>query len=485
MKQILIVALTLLVGAEMTRGQSGSINNTLGTGGSLTIKDGTTTFLTLTQSDGLLSLSGSFSVPLTSSSTIGVIFKGASRFIHDFSVSGTDGFNTFVGVDAGSFSMSGSVAFHASNNTGMGHGSLTALTTGYRNSAFGTGAMQYTTTGAQNSAFGYQALAGNTTGGTNSAFGSLALYSNTIGGGNSAFGHNALSSNTSGQGNSAFGSNALANNGGSNNSAFGGSSLTNNSSGIGNCAFGPSSLLLNTTGSGNCAFGYESLLNNSTNGSNSAFGSWSLRATTGSNNTAIGYQAGYTLTSGSNNTFLGNGAIPSSITASNEIVLGNASVSTLRCNTSTISALSDRRDKRDIQDLPMGLEFLMTVRPRVFHWDRREWYGDGKTDGSKMKKEPTAGFIAQELDEAQTSADAEWLNLVLKSNPERLEATPGNLLPIIVKAIQDLKLLMDQKDVEIRMLREQLQQIRSVQDGLSKKIAQAESGNGHDASLRH
>jgi hypothetical protein len=56
-----------------------------------------------------------------------------------------------------------------------------------------------------------------------------------------------------------------------------------------------------------------------------------------------------------------------------------------------------------------------------------------------MKEEPTAGFIAQELDEVQTKENAEWLNLVLKDNPEKWEATPGNLLPIIVKAIQDLK----------------------------------------------
>ena len=56
-----------------------------------------------------------------------------------------------------------------------------------------------------------------------------------------------------------------------------------------------------------------------------------------------------------------------------------------------------------------------------------------------MKEEPTAGFIAQELDEAQTTGNAEWLNLVLKDNPEKWEATPGNLLPIMVKAIQDLK----------------------------------------------
>ncbi len=56
-----------------------------------------------------------------------------------------------------------------------------------------------------------------------------------------------------------------------------------------------------------------------------------------------------------------------------------------------------------------------------------------------MLETPTAGFVAQELDEAQTKANAEWLNLVLKSNPEKLEATYGNLLPVIVKAIQDLK----------------------------------------------
>ena len=79
----------------------------------------------------------------------------------------------------------------------------------------------------------------------------------------------------------------------------------------------------------------------------------------------------------------------------------------------------------------------MKIKPRQFNWDRREWYDDNISDGSKMKEEPTAGFIAQELDEAQTTENAEWLNLVLKDNPEKWEATPGNLLPIMVKAMQD------------------------------------------------
>lgn len=81
----------------------------------------------------------------------------------------------------------------------------------------------------------------------------------------------------------------------------------------------------------------------------------------------------------------------------------------------------------------------MNLRPRQFNWDRREWYEDGKPDGSRMQTAPSAGFIAQELDEVQTKEHTEWLNLVLKSNPDKLEATPGNLLPIMVKAIQELK----------------------------------------------
>ena len=91
----------------------------------------------------------------------------------------------------------------------------------------------------------------------------------------------------------------------------------------------------------------------------------------------------------------------------------------------------------------------MKITPRQFNWDKREWYEDNKSDGSKMKEEPTAGFIAQEFDKTQRSENAEWLNLVLKDNPEKWEATYGNLLPIMVKAIQDLK---SEKDIEIAKL---------------------------------
>ena len=46
------------------------------------------------------------------------------------------------------------------------------------------------------------------------------------------------------------------------------------------------------------------------------------------------------------------------------------------------------------------------------------------------------GFIAQELQEAQKGS--EYLNLVYNVNPDKLEATQGHLIPVLVKAIQEL-----------------------------------------------
>ena len=515
--------------------QSGNINNTLGTGGMFTIKDGSNTFFSLSQSNGYLSLNKCLTLPATTSSTVGVIFKGANRFIHDYAASGTSGYNTFVGVNSGNFTMSGT-SIQASFNTSVGNSSLSSVTTGcynsalgayslwtnttgyynsafgyfslgsntggYVNSAFGLASLQSNTTGYNNSAFGNQSLSNstgddnsafgnqslqqNTTGNDNSAFGfnslskntasgssafgSQSLYSNTTGSGNSAFGHYSLYNNVSTGNNSAFGYFSLYANTGNNNSAFGYSSLMNNTaswnsafgyqslykntSGTSNSAFGNNSLYANTTGAYNSAFGYSSLTNNTasnnsafgwyalymnTSSNNSAFGEGSLYSNTGTNNSAFGYNAGYNITSGTNNTCIGYNAQPSSATVINEITLGNSSIQYLRCQVTTISGLSDARDKKNIKDLPLGLEFLMNVKPRMFNWDRRDWYKDGKPNGSKMQTAPTAGFIAQELDEVQTKEGAEWLNLVLKSNPNRLEATPGNLLPIVVKAIQELK----------------------------------------------
>ncbi len=396
---------------------SQDITNTLGVGGLFKVKDAATDFFILDQSNGTITL------PINlANNQLGSIFKGTQRFLHTYYGSGTDGFNTFLGINSGNFSMGGgSNVYQGSYNTGVGYASLNSNTTGSYNTAYGYRSLYSNTTGVYNTANGSDALISNTTGIYNTANGTNALYSNTTGSTNTANGTNALFSNTIG----------------SNNTANGNSALNSNTTGSRNTANGYASLTSNTTGISNTAIGYVSLLSN----------------TTGGNNTALGRSAGSTITTGYNLTCLGFNSQPTSASANNQITLGDGSISELRCNTTTITSLSDARDKKNINDLNLGIEFLMTIKPRQFNWDKREWYESNTSDGSKMKEEPTAGFIAQELDEAQTTGNAEWLNLVLKDNPEKWEATPGNLLPIMVKAIQDLNLKCEELKSENNMLK--------------------------------
>jgi hypothetical protein len=59
-------------------------------------------------------------------------------------------------------------------------------------------------------------------------------------------------------------------------------------------------------------------------------------------------------------------------------------------------------------------------------------------DGGKVGVKDT-GFIAQELMAAEDEAElAEYLQLTYRDNPEKLEATQGRLIPILVKAVQEL-----------------------------------------------
>jgi hypothetical protein len=187
------------------------------------------------------------------------------------------------------------------------------------------------------------------------------------------------------------------------NSAFGLQALQLNTSGNYNSAFGSYSMTPNTTGNQNSAYGYSSLRSNTEGNNNSAFGTGALFANqTGSFNSALGYGAGNTVTTGFNLTLLGNNAQPSSPTAINQITLGDNQVTTIRANTTTITSLSDARDKKNIKELSLGLDFLMKVQTREFNWDKREWYENGIADGSRMENKPTAGFIAQELDQLQS-----------------------------------------------------------------------------------
>ena len=167
--------------------------------------------------------------------------------------------------------------------------------------------------------------------------------------------------------------------------------------------------------------------------------------TTGVQNTGLGNNSGNSLTTGSNNTIIGNGAQAAAVNTSNSITFGDANITALRSADQSIAALSDKRDKTDIVDLPHGLDFIDKTRPVKFKWDIRD------ADKNNTKQGTTNyGFIAQELQEIGNNEEH---RLVYEVNSEKLEARYSNLIPIMTQAIKELSSKVNEMKTEIEELK--------------------------------
>jgi hypothetical protein len=245
---------------------------------------------------------------------------------------------------------------------------------------------------------------------------------------NFAAGNTALDSNTTGAQNTAVGVNAL----------------TANTTGIYNTAIGYAALAANIGGESNTAIGREALDENTTGYQNTAMGANALgEVTTGIYNTAIGYSAGSSITTGSNLICLGRGSAPSAINATNQVTLGDSNITSLRCAVTTITAISDKRDKADIENLIVGLDFIMKLQPKKFKFDKREWYEDNKKDGLKKEKEINTGLIAQDVLKIEDELNISWMKIVNRENPDKYEMSIGKILMPLVIAVQELKTKID------------------------------------------
>jgi hypothetical protein len=302
-------------------------------------------------------------------------------------------------------------------------------------------------------AVGYNTLDANTTGVRSTALGALALGANTTANNNTAVGYAALAVNTTGDNNVGVGYGALADNTtGSRNVCIGsiaGEEITTADDCIGvgyrSCGGGATSA---TTGHDNVCVGTDS----------------GQTLTSGNRNTCIGRDAGTSITNGSQNSCIGFEANVASSGANNSFTLGNGDITTLRCNDTSISSLSDQRDKTNIQDLPSeaGLALINALRPVTFNWDRREWYDDGTPDGSRVSIDfdndvansgLRQGFIAQEVATAISGIKAlEDEKLVYDINPNKLELAPAKLITNLVKAIQELSAKNDALEARIATL---------------------------------
>jgi hypothetical protein len=173
--------------------------------------------------EGIFALGNGIVVPVSGTGGLNIFVNAAFGVSAQLTIdvngyyapAGLGDFNTFLGLNAGNFTMTGDF------NTGVGRNALSINTLGSFNTATGAFALQLNTTGADNTANGEAALARNTTGFGNTATGSLALANNTNGNLNTATGGAALFGNTSGDANTATGVNALGNTVGANNIGIG------------------------------------------------------------------------------------------------------------------------------------------------------------------------------------------------------------------------------------------------------------------------
>ena len=113
----------------------------------------------------------------------------------------------------------------------------------------------------------------------------------------------------------------------------------------------------------------------------------------------------------------------------------------------SISA-SDSRDKTDIADFSIGLDWIKALRPVTYKWDKRSWYGTeaepyGTPDGSKKASKVNIGFLAQEaleVEKANGYGDSSDNMLIcnLTEDGMRYGMKYERLVPILVNAIKEL-----------------------------------------------
>ena len=317
-----------------------------------------------------------------------------------------------------------------------------------------------------------------------------------------------MQSNISGSDNTSVGVGALGSNTtASFNTAVGKEAGYSNSTGTYNVFLGYQAGKVNTTGGYNTVVGYKAGITATTANFNTYLGTFAGELGSGGKNTFVGNNAGVYLSSGNRNTILGrfdgNQGGLDIRTSSNNIVLSDGDgnpriwansagrIVTGTLNTSqssgdgvklaehgacwvvnsggdgfsyfnatagayrfyvlssgqiaatytSISAISDQRLKENVRDLDVGLDEVLALRPRTFDWKA----GKGKDQVNDR------GFIAQEIEQVFPDLVDEWKD-ESPEGEEPYKSVRQDLIPVLVKAIQELSSKNDELEARITAL---------------------------------
>jgi hypothetical protein len=114
---------------------------------------------------------------------------------------------------------------------------------------------------------------------------------------------------------------------------------------------------------------------------------------------------------------------------------------TVFATSTTISAISDARLKENIQDIDVGLDAVMALKPRKFDWK------EGK--GKDIKGD--RGWIAQEFEQVFPEMVGTWRDEPPEGE-EPYKSVGADLIPVLVKAIQEQQQMIEELKAKVAAL---------------------------------
>lgn len=332
--------------------------------------------------------------------------------------------------------------------------------------------------------------------------------------GNIFIGENAGQLNRTGASNVAIGQNAGMSLDSLSSNTFVGNGAGRMTTGSLNTYLGASAGLFSTSGTSNVFLGQQAGLNsddasynvfvgpvagmNSDGNWNISIGMFAGKESDGEYNTIIGSLAGEELLTGSNNTYIGAKVEPASSNESNRVRIANGlgelafhaildiwfivngdlrpnedgvrnlGLSTRRWNTIYLEnppdVVSDLRLKRNVNQISYGLESLMQLRPVNYELIANE------------DDDPKFGFIAQEVKEVIPELVELHQPEVgdLNAKPEHYSMSYTELIPVLVKAVQEQQIMIEQKNQMLSEQEERLQRMERHISELQKSMLKKE-----------
>jgi hypothetical protein len=214
---------------------------------------------------------------------------------------------------------------------------------------------------------------------------------------------------------------------------------------------------IDNAGSGNSVSGYFSIWTKPTNASMAervrvdSSGNLLVGATNVSivgTGTGFVFSPNFQSVSGNGTLYVGNSATTNAQAGINLYSTGAGAyrfyvgmAGTVFATSTTISAISDQRLKENIQDLDVGIDAVMALKPRKFDWK----------EGKGVDIKNARGFIAQEFEEVFPDLIDTWKDEAPEGE-EPYKSVRADLIPVLVKAMQEQQQMIETLQAKVAAL---------------------------------